>query len=259
MWPLSFISEDDFKRHVRDTIINYQSKLVDYNLTQFNSNNIDPIKLLFDKYVYDFGWDEVVKSEIARQLDKSTNNDIGYFHQNIFKYIADCSVPSSGWDVIYEPSGGANLPDGQHVKRLFVEMKNKHNTMNSSASSKTYQKMQRQLLSDGHCACLLVEIIARNSQDITWKLSVDGKKEDHPRIRRVSIDQFYAIVTGQADAFHQMCKVLPQVIRQELAATSAETKTDDTVISEIYEIMKKEGITFEDVLYRLGFPSYTGF
>jgi hypothetical protein len=41
-------------------------------------------------------------------------------------------------------------------------MKNKHNTMNSAASSKTYIKMQGQLLEDDDCTCLLVEAIAKN-------------------------------------------------------------------------------------------------
>ena len=31
-------------------------------------------------------------------------------------------------------------------------------------------------------------------------------------IRRVSMDQFYAILTGEEDAFYKMCMVLPEVI-----------------------------------------------
>ena len=54
------------------------------------------------------------------------------------------------------------MPDGDIVHTIYVEMKNKHNTMNSASSAKTYIKMQGQILEDDDCACLLVEAIAKN-------------------------------------------------------------------------------------------------
>ena len=86
VWNLDFISEEDFKKHVRATIMKYGEKLESYDLKRFNSNLIDPIKLIFDKSVYRTSWEEIVNNEIFRQRDKSNNNDIGYFHQNIFSY-----------------------------------------------------------------------------------------------------------------------------------------------------------------------------
>lgn len=85
-WNLDFISEEDFKKHVRATIMKYGEKLESYDLKRFNSNLIDPIKLIFDKSVYRTSWEEIVNNEIFRQRDKSNNNDIGYFHQNIFLF-----------------------------------------------------------------------------------------------------------------------------------------------------------------------------
>ena len=69
-WNLSFISEDDFKNHVRATIMKYGEKLESYDLKRFNSNLIDPIKLIFDKSVYHSSWEEIVNNEIFRQRDK---------------------------------------------------------------------------------------------------------------------------------------------------------------------------------------------
>ena len=54
---------------------------------------IDPIKLIFDKTVYQASWEKMVGNEIFSQRDKSNNNDIGYFHQRIFQYIDKCRVP----------------------------------------------------------------------------------------------------------------------------------------------------------------------
>lgn len=182
MWELGFISEKDFKKHVKNTIENYGEKLAPYDLEKFNNNIIDPIKLIFDKMVYGFTWEEIVKNEIFRQRDKANNNDIGYFHQRIFQYIHGCIVPHTGWDVIFTAENGVVIPECGKVKTVYVEMKNKHNTMNSSSSSKTYMKMQGQLLNDDDCACFLVEAIAKKSQNITWSVSIDGTKQKHKRI-----------------------------------------------------------------------------
>lgn len=259
MWKLNFISEQDFKHHVQNTIRNYGEKLASYDLKRFNSNIVDPIKLIFDKMVYQYSWDEIIKNAIFRQRDKSNNNDIGYFHQRIFQYINGCTVPQTGWDVIVSKEKQIEIPECGNVKTIYVEMKNKHNTMNSASSAKTYMKMQGQLLSDDDCACFLVEAIAKKSQNITWAVSVDGTKQKHRRIRRVSMDEFYKVVTGQEDAFYEMCMVLPAVI-QEVISTSGEIVVpQDTVIEELQQIADKKGGSFALALYMLGFESYIGF
>lgn len=95
-WKLDFISEDDFVKHVEATIDKYGEKLESFDIKRFNKNIIDPIKLIFDKTVYQSTWEEMVGNEIFRQRDKSNNNDIGYFHQTIFQYMNNCRVPDNG-------------------------------------------------------------------------------------------------------------------------------------------------------------------
>ncbi|MDR1617403.1 MAG: Eco47II family restriction endonuclease [Syntrophomonadaceae bacterium] len=259
MPKLNFISDEDFKEHVGLTIKQYGAKLVPYGLKKFNSNLIDPIKLVFDKIVYRSSWEEIVKNEIYRQRDKSNNNDIGYFHQRIFQYIAGCTVPAAGWDVVFAPGNGVVLPEAGKVRTIYAEMKNKHNTMNSAAGGKTYMKMQGQLLSDDDCACFLVEVVAKKSQNKTWEVTVDKARQKHKRIRRVSIDEFYSIVTGQADAFYQMCIALPSVIEDVVASAAAATVPVDTVIGELEAAAQKGEGSFALALYMLGFGSYIGF
>ena len=128
-WNLSFITEENLTEHVRATIQKYGVKLNSYDLKLFNSNLVDPVKLIFDKTVYRATWDETISNEIFRQRDKSNNNDIGYFHQRIFQYIGHCHVPDNGkeggWDVIFRNPEGICLPDGSVVHTVYVEMKNK--------------------------------------------------------------------------------------------------------------------------------------
>lgn len=49
MWNIDFISEEDFREHVRQTISHYGDKLTSYDLKRFNANIVDPVKLIFDK------------------------------------------------------------------------------------------------------------------------------------------------------------------------------------------------------------------
>lgn len=264
MWKLSFISEKD----VQLTIDKYREKLQSFDLKRFNKNIVDPIKLIFDKSVYRSSWEQIISNEIFRQRDKSNNNDIGYFHQTIFKYIEHCRVPNNGedggWDVIFENTNGIIMPDGSRVSRVYVEMKNKHNTMNSDSSGKTFIKIQNQLLQDDDCECFLVKAIAKNSQNIKWEPKVDGQKMGHKYIRRVSLDQFYSLVTGQKDALYNMCMVLPEVINKAVSELDSSTIPNDTVFNEIRDIAAEQNYDSEDLsiamaFYLLGFSSYLGF
>lgn len=268
MWPLNYISEEDFKKHVMFTIEKYGEKLESFDLNRFNKNIIDPIKLIFDKTVYKASWEEIVSNEIFRQRDKSNNNDIGYFHQNIFQYIDRCRVPvngtEGGWDVIFENPEGIEIPDVGKVHTVYVEMKNKHNTMNSASAGKTFIKMQNQLLNDDDCACFLVEAIAQKSQNIKWETTVDKKKVGHKLIRRVSIDQFYALVTGEEYAFYDMCMILPKVIQEVVSDMEVVKIPNDKVMDELKTWAQcldgeTEDLSIAMAVYMLGFAGYLGF
>ena len=233
-WKLNFISEEDFTKHVAATIAQYDKKLLPIDIAKFNSNIVDPVKMIFDKNVYQYSWEELIGNEIFRQRDKSANNDIGYFHQRIFQYIDNCRVPDNGkeggWDVIFHNEEGIDLPDGDRVRTVYVEMKNKHNTMNSSSAGKTYIKMQNQLLQNDDCACFLVEAIAKKSQNVKWTTTVNGSSVSHKRIRRVSMDQFYALVTGCDTAFYDMCMELPNTISKVVSTDKNIAIPHDTLI-----------------------------
>jgi len=239
-YGLSFITNKDLYNHTKDTVEKYRFQV---DLAKFNKNLIDPIKLTFDSKVYDRDIQRVIESEIIRQIDKSNTNHIGYFHQNIFNYIGDgWSVPANGYDIV-------NL--GEHY---YVEMKNKHNTMNSSSSQKTYMRMQNTLLNSPNATCMLVEVIARNSQNIIWNVSVDGSPVSNERIRRVSIDKFYELVTGEKIAFKELCEQLPIVIEDIVNDIELDVKSN-TVFTELEQISPN----LLKSLYLLSFKKYEGF
>ena len=239
-YGLGFICNEDLYNHTKNTVEKYRFQV---DLAEFNKNLIDPIKLTLDSKVYSKDIQSVIESEIVRQMDKSNTNHIGYFHQNIFNHIGDgWSVPTNGYDIV-------NLGDN-----YYVEMKNKHNTMNSSSSQKTYMRMQNTLLNNPDATCMLVEVIARNSQNIVWNISLDGSPVSNENIRRVSIDKFYELVTGKRTAFKDLCEQLPKVIEDIVNDIELDAESN-TVFKELEQISPN----LLKSLYLLSFEKYEGF
>jgi hypothetical protein len=239
-YNLGFISNDDIYNHVKKTVDKYR---FDITLKDFNKNLLDPIKLTFDSLVYQKDLAFVIESEVLRQIDKSNTNHIGYFHQNIFKYLG------SGWEL---PLKGYDIINSELM--YFVEMKNKHNTMNSSSAQKTYMRMQNTLLSTPNATCMLVEVIAKRSQDTIWKLSLDGQSVSNERIRRVSIDKFYQLVTGDLLAFKKMCEQLPTIVQDIIE--------DNDLVAEsnsVFKELQKIDTNLLKSIYLLSFKKYEGF
>jgi len=220
-YNLGFISNQDVYDHVKQTVEKYRFTI---DLKEFMKNLPDPIKLTFDARIYRKDIEFVIESEVLRQIDKSNTNHIGYFHQNIFRYIGN------GWQI---PAQGYDLINPQLM--YFVEIKNKHNTMNSSSAQKTYMRMQNTLLSHPKATCMLVEVIAKKSQNVIWKITVDGSSVSNEKIRRVSIDKFYELVTGDRTAFKRLCEELPTIISDVIDNYPVETESN-SIIRELKEI-----------------------
>ena len=240
-YKLDFIDSEELFNHVKNTVLGYSFKM---DLKSFNNNLIDPIKLTFDSIVYAQGIEQTIENEVLRQLDKTNSNLIGYFHQNIFRYIGDgWTVPKTGYDIQSEK------------QNIFVEMKNKHNTMNSSSSAKTFMRMQSTIIKNPEATCLLVEVIAKKSQNIPWVVSLDGERQaSTSHIRRVSIDKFYELVTGNKNAFLELCKIIPTVIADVISEIKISEK-QNTVFVELNKIS-------DDLLssiYLMSFEHYEGF
>lgn len=240
-YNLGFISDENLYNHVLKTVKAYSFKM---DLKKFNKNLIDPIKLTFDTIVYNQNIKTTIENEVLRQLDKTNSNLIGYFHQNIFEHFSDnWNVPKEGYDI------------ENSKEKIYVEMKNKHNTMNSSSSAKTYMRFQNTIISEPKAQCFLVEIIAKHSQNIPWVVTLDKIKQPaRENIRRISIDKFYEIVTGDKFAFQKLCEILPQVIRDVVNAIETHKK-ENTVFEELNEI----STDLLTSIYLLSFEKYEGF
>lgn len=82
----------------------------------------------------------------------------------------------------------------------------------------------------------------------------------------MSLDNFYAMVTGDEDAFYKMCMVLPGVIKEVVESQDDIKAPNDTVLEELRTWaghldaeVQNEDLSLMMAVYMLGFNGYLGF
>lgn len=238
--------------HLIDCISNLQSSYLaakkEFTKEKFYNNKVDIFKLTFDSKFNELSEEELLKLEMSRQIDKSVNNAIGTFHEEVLGGVKGYSSGRSlGYDL--------KADDGS----LFAEIKNKHNTMNSSSAESAFQKLARFADDNKNSKCYLVQILAKKSFTKNWAGIINGKEYSHSRVYIISGDHFYKLVTGKEKALFDLYKSLPKAINDFLKTVSAEELEENSIISEISKNSKMNKRTILDEISFENFPFYNGF
>lgn len=246
---VNFISDEHLLSCIGNLHNSYLRAKNNLSKKSFYTNKIDTIKLTFDSKFNDISEEDLIEGEILRQVDKSINNSIGTFHEQILGGIKGFEVGNlSGFDIKANDNS------------LFADIKNKHNTMNSSSGEALFQKLARYADDFKKAKCYWVQILAKNSFNELWKGEINGKEYSHSRVFKISGDQFYALLSGQDDALLQLYKSLPNAISEYLKSIEeADALKENSAIDEILSETEKtersilDQITFENYSYYLGF------
>jgi hypothetical protein len=248
---VDFISDEHFLRCVGNLHNSYLRAKNKVTKSSFYSNKVDVFKLTFDSKFNDIDEEELIETETLRQVDKSINNSIGTFHEEILGGIKGYEKGNlSGFDIKASDNS------------LFADIKNKHNTMNSSSAEALFQKLARYADDNKSAKCFWVQILAKGSFCELWKGEINGKEYSHSRVYKISGDQFYSLLSGQEDALFQIYKSLPNVIEDYLQSIKTENKDfESSVLRELKNEMKIskrnviDEITFGNFFYYNGFSS----
>ena len=128
---VDFISDEHLLQCIANLYKSYLKAKNNITKANFYSNKVDTIKLTFDANFNGIDEEDLIQAEILRQIDKSINNSIGTFHEQILGGIKGYEVGKlSGFDIKAEDNS------------LFADIKNKHNTMNSSSAESLFQKLK---------------------------------------------------------------------------------------------------------------------
>jgi hypothetical protein len=246
---VSFISDEYFLECISNLHKSYLKAKNNISKKKFYNNKIDTIKLTFDSKFNNIDEEKLIESEILRQIDKSINNSIGTFHEQILGGIKGFELGKlSGFDIKANDNS------------LFADIKNKHNTMNSSSAESLFQKLAHYADTYKQAKCYWVQILAKSSFNEKWFGEINGKEYSHSRVYKISGDQFYALLSGEDDAFFQLYKALPKAISDFLKSLGSQNeKNQNSAVSEIKKEVEKskrsilDEITFDNYRYYFGF------
>ncbi|MDM1547307.1 Eco47II family restriction endonuclease [Empedobacter falsenii] len=241
---VNFISDEHLLNCIENLYKSYQKAKSKISKKSFYTNKVDTIKLTFDSKFNNIDEEDLIQSEILRQIDKSINNSIRTFHEQILGGIKGFEVGNlSGFDI------------KANDDTLFADIKNKHNTMNSSSAEALFQKLARYADDYKKAKCYWVQILAKNSFNENWKGEINGKEYSHSRVFKISGDQFYALLTGEEDAFYQLYKALPIAINDFLKTTKK--KQDVKENSALEEITSETENSKRSILDQISFDNYS--
>lgn len=242
---VDFISDKHFLDCIANLHFAYLKAKNNITKKNFYTNKVDTIKLTFDSEFNTIDEESLIQAEILRQIDKSINNSIGTFHEQILGGIKGFEIGNlSGFDI--------KATDDT----LFADIKNKHNTMNSSSAEALFQKLSRYADDYKKAKCYWVQILAKNSFCEHWKGDINGKEYSHSRVYKISGDQFYALLSGKENALFQLYKSLPVAVKDYLNSIEKNQSVKENSALEETKISKRtiiDQITFENYSYYLGF------
>ncbi len=256
---LDFISDEHFLECIEYVFEVYEKQKKEVSERKFYRNKVDPLRFTFDINFLrkDFDIKEYLSvTEIPRQINKTIGNAIGTFHEMMFDGIDGYQKGNfDGYDI------------KANDNTLFADIKNKHNTVNSSSEEKLYQKLISIADSYPDSKVYYVQIIAKYSIHKNWIAKYDVTKTDtetrvynHERVYIISADRFYQLLTDNDYAFRDVMEALPIAINDLLEKRKlTDVKENKNLLESLENKAKKNNFTLLDQIIYDNFNTYLGF
>ena len=228
---VEFVSDENFEiavKRVLDAYKEFEKEKQDTQpldvLLDKDSPTIDEFKTVFDLCSKDLTLKEWAEKEVERQLDKNINNKIGEFHQELLGYV-------DGW-INLEKGDPTGLDLKNEEETVFIELKNKYNTMNKTSKEGCQMALENVVEKYPNSRGYWAYVISYKykSQESIWeysrKVNDETVKFSNPQVRRISGDKLYKMITGDKDALEKVCRAIP------LAIKNIKEKEEDCISSE---------------------------
>ncbi|MEI8103618.1 MAG: Eco47II family restriction endonuclease [Candidatus Moraniibacteriota bacterium] len=208
---LPFISNEDLYEQVK-RVLSVAEAATSEAEEKLHKNVIDPFSALFDASYQGVSFEQWLKQEQSRQIQKTFQNAIGTFHQSILG-----AMP--GWKDL---KTGSIVDIVNSERKIIAEIKNKYNTTKGNHKSAIYTNLHKLINKEySGCTAYYVEIIPKGGKmyDKSFTPSdnnLHSQKRADSHIRIIDGRSFYALASGYPDAIEQLYTALPQVIQDIL-------------------------------------------
>ena len=196
---LNFISDEHFLNCIANLHSAYIKAKNNISKKSFYSNKVDTIKLTFDSKFNDIDEEKLIEAEILRQIDKSINNSIGTFHEQILGGIDGFEVGKlSGFDIKAKD------------ETLFAVFGNSEIPKNISDA--IFDKLANTALIFSKAKFYYVLLDDFSEINEKWVIGNEEYRVSQKRVFKISIKEFYNEITLQTNAFQQLQSNLTIVI-----------------------------------------------
>jgi hypothetical protein len=188
-----------------------------------NRNVLDPFSAIFDASSQGISLPAWMEMEQRRQAQKTMQNAVGEFHQNVLAGVTGWEIPENGY---------VDLVSAK--QRVVAEVKNKHNTVKKSDLTGVYAELDNAVNGKtstykgykGYYVAVIPQGKWRGTRPFTPPKNATGKQAvADKRILEIDGYSFYALVTGQAAALRTLYGVLPRIIADVAAEMGPPTQT----------------------------------
>lgn len=192
---IDFISDKHFLNCVGNLHNAYLRAKNNITKKNFYSNKVDIIKLTFDAKFNHIDEESLIQSEILRQIDKSINNSIGTFHEQILGGIKGVEVGNlSGFDI-------KSSDDTMFGLFLFKSIP-------CNFEDAVLEKLANQANVFKRAKCYLVDFASSESFIQKWVIENEESSVSHKRVFRISADKFYELLTSDPLASKKLSNML---------------------------------------------------
>lgn len=208
-YNIKFIKQERLYK-ICENIIKRLKKTSKSEEKDLHKNILDPFSALFDASYNNISITQWLNSEKIRQVQKSLQNEIGTFHQEILGSI-------EGWKNLER---GSVIDLVNDEKKIIAEIKNKFNTTKGNHKIAIYDDLDCLLKENykGYTA-YYVAILAKKELTRSFTPSDNKTKKQRPYNKKIiEIDgkSFYKIVTGDDDAIYKIYKMIPNILSEIL-------------------------------------------
>lgn len=201
---VDFISDEHLLTCVENLHKSYLKAKNNVSKRSFYNNKVDTIKLTFDAKFNDINEDDLIQSEILRQIDKSINNSIGTFHEQVLGGIEGFEIGKlSGFDIKASDY------------TLFAIFGSKDTSQNISDAIFEKLASAARIFLKAKIYYVLVDDDSDTNEK--WVIGHEEYSVSQKRVFKISLKEFYAEVAKQENAYEQLCQQIPFAIKSYLS------------------------------------------
>ena len=196
---VDFISDEHFLDCVANLHNAYLKAKNNISKKNFYTNKVDTIKLTFDAKFNDLDEESLIQAEILRQIDKSINNSIGTFHEQVLGGIKGFEIGNlSGYDIKAKDD------------TLFAVFK--FDAISKIIEDCIFEKLSKDAQVFKKAKFYFVDFTTDENKYEKWIIGNEEYKVSHKNVFKISIKNFYSLLCQNDYALDNLLEKIPTVI-----------------------------------------------